>query len=310
MRTTSRNRALPVSALGLVAVPGGGARVAIRWRRQDDAEVVVRRAERLCAWEFGEVVPLSEMTAYGQEVTGDVDDEGQSRTLTAEVPTGHSWYVPFTLGPSGAVRGQEGSLGIALPVTGLRHQRFGDTCTLSWEWPETVGTAEVEWTGTTGRGKRHLTRQQYLSGGGCRIDCGPGELRVRVVGVVSSGGDECRSAASTLVVPERLPRIAYSVRLARRPLVGGGTVRVRLAAEEPIARCAVLVVVAPGPVMPRRPGDGQVVLRGEQALRPEDGTELVAELPRLRKPYWIRCFLEDEGAALLVDPPTKQLKVS
>jgi hypothetical protein len=102
--------------------------------------------------------------------------------------------------------------------------------------------------------------------------------------------------------------------MARRPLIGGGTVRVRLTANQRVGRAVVLVVVAPGVVMPRSPSDGQVLLRSQQDLAAGHEVELTTELPRLRKPYWVRCFLEDNGpdstATQLIDPPTKQLKVS
>jgi hypothetical protein len=108
--------------------------------------------------------------------------------------------------------------------------------------------------------------------------------------------------------------VSYTVDMMRRPLIGGGTVRVRLTANQPVGRAVVLVVVAPGLVMPRRATDGQVVLRSQQDLVADHEVELTAELPRLRKPYWVRCFLEDNdggrAATQLIDPPTKQLKVS
>lgn len=260
--------------------------------------------------EFGAAVPLPDVMAYGSDINGTLTEDGDWRTLTAEVPTGMFWYVPFTIGPNGALCGQDASLGIALPVTDVRHQRLGDEHVISWAWPEAVGTAEVRWECGDEKGKLRLTRQQYQLAGGARLRCGKGELKVRVRTVVAASGGECVSGDTELTVSSAPPRLRYFVQLARRPLLGGGTVRVRLAAEEPVRRCTVLVVVAAGAVMPRGPGDGVVVLRSPQDLLPQAEVELTAELPKLRKPYWIRCFLEEEGVALLVDPPTKQLKVS
>lgn len=308
-RATTSGRALPLTALRLTAA--AGSRIAVGWRHDDpDAEVVVRRAEDACPWEFGEVVSSADLAGYGVEVTGVLTADGDWRTLVADVPTGLFWYVPFTLSPSGAVRGQDGRLGIALPLTGLRHQRLGDERVFSWVWPEAAGIAEVRWETPDDSGRVRLTRQQYQDAGGCRIRCGPGELRVRARSVVAASGGECVSADAELVVPARRPRLRYTVQHARRPLLGGGTVLVRLTAEDSLPRCTVLVVAAHGTVMPRRPGDGQVLLRSPQDLAADGEVELSAELPRLRKPYWIRCFLEEEGVVLLVDPPTKQLKVS
>ncbi|ANZ41302.1 hypothetical protein BBK82_40410 [Lentzea guizhouensis] len=311
VRASSRTAVAPVTALRLAPVTDGTPTVAATWRQPEpDTEVVLRRADTPCPWEFGAVVPVPDVLSYGTEVTGSLSDDGEWRTLTAAVPTGLFWYVPFTMSPNGALRGQDASLGIALPLTDVRHQRFGHEHVVSWVWPEAAGVAEVRWTCGEQKGKTRLTRQQYQLAGGFRLRCDKGELRVRVRSVVMASDGECVSADSELVVPPAPPRLRYSVELARRPLLGGGTVRVRLSAEEPVHRCTVLVVVAAGAVMPRRPDDGVVVLRSPQDVRPEAEIELSAELPKLRKPYWIRCFLEEEGVALLVDPPTKQLKVS
>ncbi|MGH3533128.1 MAG: hypothetical protein ACRDQG_00220 [Pseudonocardiaceae bacterium] len=314
VRTTSRGQALPVSALTLAAVPAEqGSRIALTWRRPGSAEVTVRRASAPCPWEFGTVLPLATVAGYGEELSGFPAEDGQWRSLTADVPAGRFWYVPFTLGPSGAVCGQEAQLGIALPVTGLRHQRLGPEVVLAWSWPEQAGTVEVGWRTPIDSGRHRLTRQQYLDAGGCRIRCGTGQVDVQVRSVVAAEGGDCLSAAAELIVPDLPPAVSYTVDMTRRPLIGGGTVRVRLSTNQPVGRAVVLVVVAPGRVMPRRPADGRVILRSPQKLVVGHEVELTTELPRLRKPYWVRCFLEENGGAAvaqLIDPPTKQLKVS
>lgn len=314
-KTTSRGQALPVPALTLSAVPAErGSRIAITWRQPGNAEVTVRRASAPCSWEFGTVVPLAMLAGYGEEISGLRTEDGDWRTLTADVPAGLFWYVPFTLDPSEAVCGQQAQLGIALPVTGLRYQRLDPEVVLSWLWPEQVSMTEVRWRTPTDSGRHRLTRQQYLDAGGCRIRAGTGQLDVQVRSVVAAEGGECLSAAADLTVADLPPAVSYTVDLPRRPLIGGGTVRVRLTANQPVGRAVVLLVVAPGVVMPRRPTDGQVLLRSQLDLVAAQDVELTAELPRLRKPYWVRCFLEDTGggctATQLIDPPTRQLKVS
>lgn len=309
-RAVSSDRIQPVAAMQLTAVPGeNGAEIAIRWRQPADAEVVVRRAGRPCPWEFGAVVPLGELAGYGEEVRGRRDIEGEWRTLTASAPTGVFHYVPFTVGPSGAVRGADNALGIALPVTGLSYQRFGSELVLSWIWPERVGTAEIRWSGPEDSGGSRLTQQRYQTDGGCRIRCGTGEIQVRVRSVVAAEGGECFSPDAELVVPERGPSVWYTVELTRRPL-RGAIARIRLTADATVSRCTVLVVAAPGVVMPRRATDGQLVLRDCPVLRAGQPIELTVELPKLSRPYWVRCFLGDDPATVrLVDPPTTQLKV-
>jgi hypothetical protein len=322
-KTTRRGRLVPVSMLRLAARSGHGVpMVAITWRQPaipasiigsagsaDITDITVRRAETPFPWEFGAVVPLDRLVSHGMEVAGRIEDKGEWRTLVASAPTGLHYYAAFTIGEAGAVRGEEVAFGLAPPVTELAYQRLGDEVVLSWQWPEAVGTAEVVWDGPAGSGRRQLTRQQYRSGGGCPIECGPGELAVKVRTVVHATGGTCTSPDAELTITGRRPTVSYAVQLARRPVVGGGTVRVRLTADQPLPDCTVLIVATHGPVMPRSAADGQLVLRSAQRIDPQAPVELVATLPRLRKPYWVRCFLEG-SAAQLVDPPTTQLKVS
>jgi hypothetical protein len=312
-----------VSALGAEPVRAErGYRVRLTWQHPPDHEVVIRRASQPVPWPVEDVVPLAEFARYGKEVRGRVTDRAGWRTLVADVPSGVFHYVPFTVGPAGAVRGQDTALGIAPAVTGLRQQRLGAELVLSWEWPDGVGVAEVRWTGGGGSGRRLLTRNQYLTEGGCRVRCGTDEVAVRVRGVVHTAGGDCVSADERLTVPPRPPSISYTVAMSRRPLVGGGTVRVKLTADGNVPTCTLVVVAARGVVMPRRPADGHPLLRRNQGFHAGQEVELSAALPRLRRPYWVRCFLDDPtddgctggagGAvpARLIDPPTAQLKVS
>jgi hypothetical protein len=310
-RTATHGQAQPVAALRLVALDGERRpRVAISWRQAAGAEVVVRRGTEPAPWNFGAVVPAAELSTYGQEVTGYQEDDGEWRTLTVDAPTGRFWYLPLTIGPDGdAVCGHAAELGVAMPVTDLRHQRLGDELVLSWSWPESVGIAEVRWRSPTGSARHRLTRQQYQTAGGYRARCGAGEVTVEVRTVVLAEGGECVSPPVTLAVAGSPPQLRYTVE-ASRPLLGAGTVRVRLTADRPVPPCTVSLVVARGLVMPRRADDGQLLLRSVQEVRPGQQVELNTDLPRLRRPYWLRCFVEEADLVQLIDPPTSQLKVS
>ncbi|GAA2806601.1 hypothetical protein [Saccharopolyspora taberi] len=192
------------------------------------------------------------------------------------------------------------------PMTGLEFRRFGPELVLSWTWPERARVAEVAWTDADGSGHRRLTRQEYQASGGCRIEPGRGLVRVRVSGVAEDGA--AWSSPVEIDVRDLPPHIGYTVRRRSLPLLGG-TARVTLTADQPVPTCAVLVVVARGRVMPVRPGDGQVVHRLEQEFRPGEPVEVSVRLPKLRRPYWLRCFTETAGVRL-VDPPTTQLKAT
>ncbi len=194
------------------------------------------------------------------------------------------------------------------PVTSLDGRRFGGGLVLSWVWPEDIRMAEVSWTRPptdAEAGRMRLTRQQYQADGGCRIDVGPGTVRVQVCAIATADNGESRSLPAALEVPGAPAQVSYRVERQTR-LFGGGTARIMLTADQPVPNCLVLVVIAPGRVMPRKPDDGQIVHREVHEL--SGPLELTVALPR-RKPFWLRCFVTADGVQL-IDPPISQLKVS
>ncbi|TDD49666.1 hypothetical protein [Saccharopolyspora elongata] len=249
------------------------------------------------------VVPTNGSTAF-RDSTVDVDGD-YTYLLTARyrrpdgtevvaetVPVRHTARVAATLPP----------------VTSLDARRFGRELVLSWVWPGGVRMAEVTWANPAAdaeAGRVRLTRQQYQAGGGCRIDAGPGDVRVQVSAIASADNGESRSDPVALVLPGAPPQVSYRIERQNR-LFGASTARIVVTADQPVPDCTVLVVLAPGRVMPLKPDDGQVVHRDVHDLG--EPLELTVELPR-RKPYWLRCFVNAPGVQL-IDPPISQLKVS
>ncbi|QUH03376.1 hypothetical protein HUO13_23395 [Saccharopolyspora erythraea] len=195
------------------------------------------------------------------------------------------------------------------PVGGLEFRRFDEELVLSWVWPERAGVAEVVWNGSAGSGRYRLTRQEYQASGGCRLRTGAGPVRVRVSALAAAEDGAACSAPTEIDIDGRQPHVGYTVERRSRPLVGGGTARITLTADQPVPACTVLVVAAQGRVMPLQPADGQVIGRVEGELRPGRPVETTVEVPKLRRPYWLRCFTETAGVRL-VDPPTAQLKAT
>jgi hypothetical protein len=314
VRTTSHGRAKPVAALrAKPLIVDGVSQVVLSWRQEDDAEVTIRRATKANPWEFAAVVSNAALDGYGEEVVGRRSESGGWHTLTAAVPAGRFWYVPFTLGPSGAVCGQDSVLGVAPPVRDVTCQRMGDELALSWVWPDDVGVAAVEWVADGRSESLRLTRQQYHNGGGCHLTPPGGPVVVKVSSVLVANGAECLSVPVEVTVSEKPPRIRYNVEITKRRLTGGGTIRVLMTADQPVARCTVAVVAAQGATMPRSRHDGRVLTTATHQLAAGRAVELDVELPKLRRPYWVRCFLDgDHGSPppRLIDPPVQQLKVS
>jgi hypothetical protein len=102
-----------------------------------------------------------------------------------------------------------------------------------------------------------------------------------------------------LTVPGR-SIVGYELRRSRLrgPLV------VTLTGAGPVRLGRLVLVARTGP-MPQRPADGETVMSWDDVEVP---ARLHAPLPRLRRPYWLRCFAED-AAVELHDPPVRDLKV-
>ncbi|MDN5749513.1 MAG: hypothetical protein L0H64_13530, partial [Pseudonocardia sp.] len=313
-RGATRLEARPVAALTAIqAAPAeltGGAGLAVRlsWRQRPGTVVVIRRSARPCPWGYGELVPQSEMDGYGTEVDGRPIPRGESMTLVAEVPSGRSIFVPFAIGTGGGVRGQDAVLDLTTPLHRVHAQRFGAEILVTWVWPEGVSAADVRWAG----GHRRISVQQFRDEGGCRLGGVPQVRRVDVSAVtLGLGGDESHAAAISVEVDERPPELRYELRRRGNHLVGGVRCTVTVTGAQPVTGATLVVIASPGAVMPRTADAGVELARRPVVLGPTAPPMVVeAAVPKLRKPYWLRCFLVEPAPALLIDPPVSQLKVS
>lgn len=308
-RGATRLAAKPVTTLQASPVTGSGTALRLSWQTRPGSDVVVRRAESPCPWEYGATVGQDALRGWGRELVGEVVERGRSTVLTAPVPPGRSYCVAFTLGAEDAVRGAEQVVDLSDPVRRVRAERFGDDIRVTWSWPEAVAAAEVMWPA----GRRRITVTQYRDEGGCLLRGVPGVRRVEVGALVLGGADdETRAPAVSVEVEDRPSRIGYEIRLAGSRLFRGVRCTVTLTADEPVPAATVLLVGTAGRVMPLSPDAGSELLRERVTITP--GVPLVlpeVDLPSfLRKPFWLRCFLADPVSALLVDPPVSQMKVS
>ena len=306
VRGATRPEARPVTVLTATPDAGAGLQVRLSWRQRPGSEVVIRRSSHPCPWEYGQVVALPELVGYGVELEGTCTAKGESMTLLAPVPPGRSYCVPFTLDVQRAVRGQEAVVDFADPVRRVRAQRFGDDVRVTWRWPEMASAAEVRWAG----GGRRITLAQYRDEGGCQIYGVPGVSRVEVGAVIRGESGESHSPLSSVDVEERLPQLTYQLRRRGHRLAGGVTCVVTICGAKPVPGVTVIIVAATGHAMPRSPEAGVELLRAPVVIDPAAPVVLRAPVPRLPKPYWLRCFLAEPAFALLLDPPVGQLKVS
>jgi hypothetical protein len=306
VRGAIRPEVRPVAALTATAAPGTDLAVRLSWSQSPGSEIVIRRSPRACPWEYGQVVALAELASYGDELDGTFTAKGESMTLIALLPPGRSYCVPFTLDIDGATRGQDAVVDLADPVHRLRAQRFGDDIRITWCWPEAVSAAQVRWAG----GSRRITLQQYRDEGGCQLRGVPAVSRVEVGAVMLGDSGECRSPTTSVLVEERAPQLSYQLRRRGTRLTGGVRCVVTLSGAEPVPGVTIIIVAAPGYAMPPSPDAGVELLRQRVVIDPATPVVLEAPVPRLPKPYWLRCFLAEPAPAQLLDPPLRQLKVS
>jgi hypothetical protein len=318
VRGATRPEARPVTALTATLAAGPGLAVRLSWSQRSGSEIVIRRSPHPCPWEYGQFVALAELAGYGVGLDGTLTAKGESMTLVAAMPPGRCYCVPFTVDPYGAVCGQYAVVDLANPVRRLRAQRFGGDVRVTWRWPDKVSAADVQWTG----GRRRITLQQYREEGGCQLRGVPGASRIEVGAVMLGESGESRSATTSVVVEERPPQLTYQLRRRGYHLMGGVTCVVTLSGAEsisgpisgpipgPITGVTLIIVASAGPAMPRSPEAGVELLRQPVVIDPATPVVLEVPVPRLRKPYWLRCFLAEPAPALLVDPPVGQLKVS
>jgi hypothetical protein len=304
VRGATRPEARPVN-LTATSTTGGSLMAQLSWSQRPGSEIVVRSSPQPCPWEYGQLVALAELASYGVELDGTRTAKSESTTLVARLPPGRSYCVPFTLGADGAVRGQDAVVAFADPVRRLRAQRFGDDVRVTWLWPDQACAADVRWAG----GRRRITLQQYRDEGGCQLRGFLGASRVEVGAVIVDESGESRSDMMSVVVEERPPPLTYQLRRRGYRLIRGVTCVVTLCGAEPISGVTVIIVAATGNAMPLSPQAGIELLRQPVVIDPAVPVVLEVPVPRLTKPYWLRCFLAEPAPALLVDPPIGQLKV-
>ncbi len=305
VRGATRLEARPVAVLTATSAAGAGLAVRLSWRQRPGSEIVIRRSPQPCPWKYGQAVALAELAGYGVELDGTLTAKGESMILVAPVPSGRCYYVPFTLGTHDAVRGQDAIVDLADPVRRVRAQRFGDDVRVTWLWPDEVSAADVQWEGS----RRRITRQQYRDEGGCQLHGVPTLSCVEVCGVIPGESGESRSSLISVEVEDRPPRLTYQLCRRGHRFMGGVRCVVTLSSAESVSGVTLVIVAAAGHAMPLSPDVGVELLRQRVVIDPAAPLVLEAPVPRLRKPYWLRCFLAAPAPALLVDPPVSQLKV-
>jgi hypothetical protein len=188
------------------------------------------------------------------------------------------------------------------PPRELVTQRRGEVIMLGFDWPADVTEVEVRWWAGDDAPPSRLPvgRAGYDAHGGVRLAAPDGaSVTIEVAAAATAYGRRVTGTPARTVVPGRTI-VDYDLRRSR--LRGPLVVTLNTAAP---ARLRRLVLVARSGPMPQRTADGETVMSWEDLELP---ARVHAGMPRLPRPFWLRCFAED-AAVELRDPPVRHLKV-
>lgn len=282
----------------------------VTWPTPPAGKVSVRRSAVPPPWGPGATVGAAELQAFGEPLIGDRLFQGEQTSIVVIVPSGRQVYVPFTIGGDGsAVVGAPAAAGVAEPVQQLRARRTGDEVTVSWVWPSGVNLVEVTFTPEHGGARtRRMTRGQVAETG-CRVPADSGAGRVTVRAVSRGPGGDLLSPPRSVTVDGVATTLTYHL-----PRVGGlfsqGRRLLRVTVDRVCEGVELHLVVASGAAMPTRPDGGETVRRFTGLkLEPGAGWEAPFTLPKLPRPYWLRCFVTHPRGIRVVDP-IDEMKVS
>ncbi|WP_067654763.1 hypothetical protein [Nocardia harenae] len=310
VRAVPRLKAGPVTDLYVrpVRFVDGRAEVVAEWVAPDGADTEIWRFPSRPGWAVGSTVEYSALTAAdGTRLPGAVRREGATVRLTATVAAGLCHYLAITPDQSAAIVGGAASLAICEPVIEPRVERFGDQAVISWQWPRADYRVEAVWSAGAHHGSVRISRTEYVRNGGLRITVGPGAVRIGLSSIVESAEGQWSSPEVELRLDGAKLSARYRLLWPKR-LLGRGPLQIEFTADAPAGGAVVLVHAQSGSYLPQRAAENAVVQRITLDI-PPDGPQLVAvPLPRLPKPYWVRCFAESAEVLTLNDPPSDTLR--
>lgn len=314
LTVTPQPRPHAVPDLSAEPAPDQGAdRMRLTWTRPAAGTVVLRVATHRPRWSPGAELTEAELGGYGQVLTGrPVDAPGDTAALIVAQPAGRVFITAFSVGNGRAVCGPTVTSANTAPVTNLRARRVGPAVRLSWDWPQGVSLVRVRWWPVDADDNAGPVREAdcwqraYRDDGGFEVAAGLGTVRVAVVSVTGTAGEESTGVPATV----RVPGVGVPVRyqFVERGVPFRRTTQLVLSSDQPCPLPELVVVQIPGRVAPLRPDQGTPVGR-IPAQRLEPGRPVVAKVePQpTRGPYRLGCFVErrdrGDGGVILMGTP-------
>ncbi len=134
-------------------------------------------------------------------------------------------------------------------------------------------------------------------------------VEIRAVEIGTAG--EATSAPRVIRAAAADSRLSYDV--LWKPVLPGMTARVgevRVSTPEGCHQVTVVAVAKAGIARPAHPSDGEEVARQHVIVSADKQAVFPLNVSRkIRKPYWLCCFLADGSPGVLIDPPIKNMKV-
>lgn len=283
-----------VDAFGVEHDPAGDLIVTYDPPAHGEVEFVAMSAPP--PWPSGTTLPLEEVRRAGRILRA-VPAPGGVR-----VHTGPGVLLAVSVSGDLATVGAYREHVSLAPPRELIAERRGEVIMLGFDWPPDVTEVEVGWRCGPGETRRlPVGRAGYDAHGGVRLAAPAGEtVTIEVAAAATAYGRRVTGTPVSTVVPGRTA-VSYEL---RRPRLRG-PLTVTLSAPAPVRLRRLALVARPGP-MPQRSGDGETVTAWEDVEVP---TRLEVPMPRLPRPFWLRCFAEDDTIDLR-DPPVRHLKVT
>jgi hypothetical protein len=290
---TPAARPHPVEDLGVEHDLAG--RLIVTFDPPADGEVELVAMDGPPPWPPGTTLPLDDVRRVGRVLRAVPAPGG----LT--VQTGPGVLVAVSVAGDLATIGAHREHVSLTPPRELIAERRGEVIMLGFDWPPDVTEVDVSWGSATGDTRNlPVGRAGYDAHGGVRLAAPSDEtVTIEVAAAGMAQGRRVTGTPVTTVVPGRTT-VDYEV---RRPRLRG-PLTVTLSAAVPVRLRRLVLVTRSGP-MPQRPGDGRTVMSWDDVEVP---ARLEVALPRLPRPFWLRCFAEDDTIDLR-DPPVRHLKV-
>lgn len=305
-----RTEAQPVRSLTVkpMVTQDGVCRIEAQWSRQPAHEVQLWCFPQPPVWSYGTRLSVDALSGKGRQLQGHGADKSAVSTLVAEVPSGLMHYAAVTIDGDDRIIGQVDQLGICEPVGNPRVQRFGEEAVLSWDWPAADYSVRAVWSGPSTSGESTISKTRYESAGGMRIRVGSGRSEIRLATFIDHADGQWQSPIRTVTVEAPSATVSYQIAWRKKLFGGASGFNVIITADGKVSGGDLVIGYRADRVMPSSMKRIEEIQRHSLQLGAGESVTYQVSLPKMPKPYWVRCFLDGAAGSRIVDPSTDDLR--